>query len=497
MVSWRTGREHRLGAGAFAGAHVVVAGWGMTGQSAATVLADMGAKVTVLNAAPPHNLPDAAASGIEFIIASEARALADRSAHLRANLLIASPGWAPHHPVLSRWGGPVWSDIELAWHIADPATRWLTLTGTNGKTTTIGMVAAILDAAGRSNRVVGNVGVPIVRTVWDARAEGVANLAVELSSFQLHHVHSVSAAAAAVLNLADDHLDWHGGAEEYAGAKARIYTHARAACVYNAQDPATRRMVEEADVVEGARAVGFTLAAPRIGELGIVEGALVDRAFIDSRATHGQIIAEPDDLAHLGGPGGLAPHTLANALAAAALTLADGVSHAHVRTGLANFRSARHRLQPLSDVRGVHFVNDSKATNAHAAAASLSAMEDGRVVWILGGLAKGAEFDDLVRTWAHKLRAAVLIGVDPAPFARAIARHAPSLRRETIDPGHDEIMSEAVRVAHDLARAGDTVLLAPAGASMDQFESYEARGDAFIAAAHALGGAPTTPGAAT
>jgi len=486
MEHWRTGPGIRLGAHAFRGRRVVVAGWGMTGQSAAGVLAEIGAHVTVLGAVAPE--PGSAGPGIEFLIDPDPDDLARKAAHLRSDLLVASPGWPPHHPVLAGWQGPVWSDIELAWHLADPATRWITLTGTNGKTTTVGMVGAILAAAGRNYRVVGNVGVPIVRTVWDARAEQLDNLAVELSSFQLHHVHSVSAVSAAVLNLADDHLDWHGSAENYARAKARIYAHTRAACVYNSDVPATREMVEAADVIDGARAVGFTLATPHVGEVGLVEDALVDRAFISQRRTHGQVIANLGDVPCFADASGLAPHMVANALAAAALTLADGVVHEQVREGLAQFRTAEHRLQRVGQVRGVNFINDSKATNAHAAAASLAGMEEGRVVWILGGLAKGARFDDLVRSRAEKLRGAVIIGTDPEPFSGAIVRHAPKVPTEIIDPGDDEVMIAAVRAAMNLAHAGDTVLLAPAGASMDQFKSYEARGDAFIAAVAALGG---------
>lgn len=478
-----TGRDQQLGAEHFAGLDVVVAGWGMTGRSAASVLAEIGANVTVLNAtAPGGPTPE----GVEFIIEEDPAALAEAARGINSRLLVASPGWPPHHAVLAGWQGQIWSDIELAWHIADPATRWITLTGTNGKTTTVGMVGAILAAAGRNHRIVGNVGVPIVSTVWEARDEHLDNLAVELSSFQLTHVHSVSAVASAVLNLADDHIDWHGSFEEYAAAKARIYARTRTACVYNIDAPATRAMVEGADVLEGARAVGFTFSGPHLSELGVVEDALVDRAFIPNRRTHGQVFADQGTLAHLAGPGGLAPHFIANALAAAALTLADGVTHDEVRRGLMDFHTDPHRMQQLGEVDGVHFINDSKATNAHAAAASLAAMDEGRVVWIAGGLAKGAEFDDLVAAYSGKLRAAVIIGVDHTPFSGAIERHAPHLPTKIIDPGDDDVMLRAVQEAVDLAEAGDTILLAPAGASMDQFASYEARGDAFATAVEHL-----------
>lgn len=473
----------RVGINAFNNQHITVAGWGMTGQSVAGVLLELGARVTVLNAQEPPDRPE----GIEFLTHTDPNELAHLSNGNNTGLLIASPGWPPHHEVISSWQGPIWSDIELAWHISDPHTRWITLTGTNGKTTTIGMVASILKAAGRTYDVVGNVGVPIVSTVWAQRNAPVDNLAVELSSFQLHNVHSISAVSSAVLNFADDHLDWHGSAGAYAEAKAKIYEHTAVACVYNVDVPKTREMVENADVIDGARAIGFTRGTPALAELGVVEESLVDRAYIDNRRTHGQIFANSETLSHLAGPGGIAPHIVDNALAAAALTMADGVTHEQVAAGLREFQPDEHRMQQLGTHAGVHFVNDSKATNAHAAAASLSAMDEGKVVWILGGLAKGAEFDDLVEAYRGKLKAAVIIGVDHEPFSGAIARHAPKIPTEIIDPGNDEIMTAAIHAARRFAEPGDTVLLAPGGASMDQFQSYEKRGEAFAAAVEQIG----------
>ena len=262
------------------------------------------------------------------------------------------------------------------------------------------------------------------------------------------------------------------------------------ACVYNAADDATQRMVEEAEVVDGARAVGFTLAAPRVAQLGLVESHLVDRAFISTRQTHGQVVADLADLSHLapGAAQAVPPHVVANALAAAALARAAGVAPEHVALGLRSYEGGPHRIQLVAEIDGVAYVDDSKATNAHAAAASLASVEPGHAVWIAGGLAKGARFDDLVRDRADRLRAVVVIGVDGEPILDAVARHAPQIPHVRIEPGEHEVMTAAVRAAARLAQPGDTVLLAPACASMDQFSSYAHRGEAFASAARELAG---------
>lgn len=480
----------RLGPGAFADAPVLVAGWGASGRSATAVLTELGARVSVLEQNPPADLAGLP-SAARVIADDDPHRLAERAAAAGARLLIASPGWAPHHPVLralAEAGVPIWSEVELAWHIGSGRTHWLTLTGTNGKTTTVGMLAAVLAAAGRNAPAVGNVGVPIAETVLGARGSDrpLEALAVELSSFQLHYTSSVSAVASAVLNVADDHLDWHGSAAAYAADKGRIHTHTQVACIYNDAVPLTRELVERADVIDGARGIGFALAAPTVGQLGVVETALVDRAFIRERHTSGQVVADLIDLAHLAGPTGLAPHLAADALAAAALARADGVAPEAVAAGLRAYDPGRHRLEDVATIAGVHYVDDSKATNAHAASAALAGHAENSVVWIAGGLAKGARFDELVAAHAHRLRAAVVIGVDAEPFEAALARHAPQIPRVRIDPGDDEVMRSAIRAAADLAQVGDTVLLAPAGASMDQFDDYAARGDAFARAVRDL-----------
>jgi UDP-N-acetylmuramoylalanine--D-glutamate ligase len=464
---------------------VVVAGLGVSGRAAAQVLTGLGATVlTVDDRAEDADVRDMAA------LAADGLAGVD--------VVVVSPGWRPDHPLLvaARAAGvPVWSEVELAWRLrvdraagGGPAP-WLAVTGTNGKTTTVEMLASILRAAGRETAAVGNVGTPVVLA---ARDPGLDVLAVELSSFQLHHTSSMAAQAAAVLNVAADHLDWHGSMDAYAADKGRVYAGVEVACVYNAADPVTEHLVREADVADGAVAVGFTLGAPGVGQVGLVDHVLVDRGFAALRHTHAAELATFDDLAHLAGPDGLAPHVVANALAAASLALAHGVPPEAVAAGLRAYSPGGHRIATVAEVDGVRYVDDSKATNAHAAAAALAAFAPGSVVWVAGGLAKGATFDELVRSRADRLHAVVLIGVDATPLAEALARHAPQVPVVRVDPGDTgTVMTRAVTEARRLAETrasagGTTVLLAPACASMDQFASYAARGDAFAAEVRAL-----------
>lgn len=471
------------GEGAGSPARVLVVGLGVTGRAVRDVLLARGAAVTTV---------DERASDAD---------VADPGAVDPAafDLVVTSPGWPPHHPLLAAAGAagvPVWSEVELAWRLRVDRARgegpapWLVVTGTNGKTTTVGMLSSILTAAGHRAPAVGNVGTPVLHAATDP---DVDVLAVELSSFQLHFTTSMAAHAGAVLNVAPDHLDWHGGMDAYVADKARVYHRAVLACVYDAADPRLERLVADADVEEGARAVGFTRGAPRPGELGVVDGILVDRAFhlpFDAPGRQGSAaeLATLDDLAHLAGPtGAVAPHVVANALAAAALARAWGVPAAAVRDGLRAFPAGAHRSVVVREVDEVAYVDDSKATNAHAAAASLAAYPPGTVVWLAGGLAKGARFEDLVAARADRLRAVVLIGVDASPWADALARHAPAIPVVRVDPTDTgTVMTRAVDAARRLARPGDTVLLAPASASMDQFVSYADRGDRFAQAVRAL-----------
>jgi UDP-N-acetylmuramoylalanine--D-glutamate ligase len=268
---------------------------------------------------------------------------------------------------------------------------------------------------------------------------------------------------------------------DYAADKGRIYESVQRACVYKVADPETERLVREADVVEGARAVGFTLGMPAVGMVGVVEDILADRAFIEQRDTSAAELCTIGDLASP------APHFVANALAAAALARSHGVPQAAVRDGLRAFTPDGHRISVVAERDGVTWVDDSKATNPHAAQSSLMAYDP--VVWVAGGLAKGARFDDLVAAVRGRLRGVVLIGRDRDVIAGALSRHAPDV--PVIVLGGDETgavdgaagaMDRVVEAAAQLSRPGDTVLLAPGCASMDMFTNYAERGDAFAAA---------------
>ncbi|SCG02993.1 UDP-N-acetylmuramoylalanine--D-glutamate ligase [Streptomyces sp. MnatMP-M17] len=460
------------------GKRVTVAGLGVSGVPAARVLRGLGAEVTVVNDGDDER---ARAQAAELEKLGITVRLGDGETLPEATeLVVTAPGWRPDKPLFTAAaaaGVEIWGDVELAWRLRGPdAAPWLAVTGTNGKTTTVRMLASILTAAGLRTAAVGNIGVSLLDAVTGEETYDV--LAVELSSYQLHWAPSLRAHSAAVLNLAPDHLDWHGSMEAYATDKGRIYEGNTVACVYNAADPATEELVRAADVEEGCRAIGFALGTPGPSQLGVVDGILVDRAFVENRRERAQELAQVSDVQPP------APHNIANALAAAALARAFGVGPAAVRDGLRSFRPDPHRIELVAEVAGITYVDDSKATNTHAAEASLAAYDP--IVWIAGGLAKGAAFDELVTASAKRLRGVVLIGADRALIGEALARHAPEVPVVDLDRTDTGAMSAAVREAARLAQPGDTVLMAPACASMDMFANYNKRGEAFADAVHAL-----------
>ncbi len=473
----------------WAGLRVAVLGVGVTGFAAVDTLAELGASVTAV----AEKVDDERRTilGVLGVPIVDARAAEVPAAIIDAELVIASPGLRPDHAWLvaaAERGIPVWGDIELAWRVRDKVREasWILITGTNGKTTTTQLTAHMLREAGYRVAPVGNIGTPVLDAVRDP--EGFDALVVELSSFQLHGLPVDGAGAlwphsAACLNIDDDHLDWHGGADAYRAAKGKVYGNARVAAVYNVEDPATMRLVEEADVVEGCRAIGFSLGVPGPSDVGIVDGVLVDRAFLEQRRDQALELADLGDLE----PAGLrSPHMARNVLAAAALARAFGAEPAHVRDAIRSFRLDRHRTELVAEVDGVRFVDDSKATNPHAAEGSLSAFD--RVVWIVGGLFKGADVAPLVERHASRLVAAIAIGVDREPVRQAFARHAPGIPLVEVDgQDTDAVMRLAVEAAAAHAVPGVTVLLAPAAASMDQFTDYAERGDRFAEAVRERG----------
>ncbi|MCX6502276.1 MAG: UDP-N-acetylmuramoyl-L-alanine--D-glutamate ligase [Microbacterium sp.] len=475
------------------GLRVAVLGLGVTGFSVADTLAELGADVLVVT----ERAEEEYARLLPVIgVALHTGPLDTVPAELRAHdpeVIIASPGFAPTHPVIA-WateaGVPLWGDIELAWRVRDKVLRadgtpadWILITGTNGKTTTTQLTATMLREGGLRAAPCGNIGVPVLDAVRDPA--GFDALVVEVSSHQLwylgltqHADAQVSPLASVCLNLAADHLEWHGSFEAYRDAKALVYRNTRVACVYNKADDATRRMVEDADVVEGARAVGFDLGVPGPSDLGVIEGILVDRAFLEERRTSALEITTVAELAEAGLS---APHVVANILAASALARAAGVEPADIRAALRAFRLDAHRIEIVAVADGITWVDDSKATNPHAAASSLTAFPG--AIWVVGGLLKGVDISELVASRGPGAKAVVVIGVDRDPITAAFARHAPDVPLFEVDHAETEdVMARVVELALEVARDGDVVLLAPAAASFDQFSSYADRGRSFARA---------------
>jgi UDP-N-acetylmuramoylalanine--D-glutamate ligase len=437
------------------GSTLLVLGAGVTGTSTAKYLRSTGATVEVIDekgvASARTDL-----SGLELS---------------RFKLAIVSPGWRLDNPIVNQIraaGIPIISEIDLAWRIKcelRPDQRWLALTGTNGKTTTVQMAAAIIEKAGRRVAACGNVGEPVIETVTERDLE---ILVIELSSFQLAWSDEAHFAAAAILNIADDHLDWHGDFASYAGAKFKLAEHSDLV-IANHDDQAIRERLGGVTT----RLITYTLATPAPHQIGLVENLIVDRAFPSGDA---EVLFELGDLAQA------VPHQLANAMAAAALARSVGVTDEAIRTALREFKVDHHRLETISEVDGITWIDDSKATNPHAALAALRSQLSS--IWIAGGLSKGADMDPLVRDAAGRIKAAILIGTDAPKIADSLSRLAPQI------PVHQiafelrglELMRAVVGLAREIAKPGDVVLLAPACASMDQFTNYAERGELFARA---------------
>ncbi|MFM9921129.1 UDP-N-acetylmuramoyl-L-alanine--D-glutamate ligase [Lacisediminihabitans sp. H27-G8] len=460
----------------WAGLRVAVLGLGMTGFSVADTLAELGAELVVLADRADGEIADL------LDVIGVRLAVAELETELEAfapELVVVSPGFAPSHPLVA-WstgaGVPVWGDVELAWRLRDRSGRvaeWIAITGTNGKTTTTQLTTAMLVAGGKRAIACGNVGVPVLDAVRDPI--GFDALVVELSSFQLHYLQSMSAWSSVCLNVADDHLDWHGSAAAYRVAKGSVYERTRVACVYNLEDDTTRELVEEAEVVEGCRAIGFGRGLPGPSDVGLVDEIVVDRAFLADRWRSATEITTVHELETVGLG---SPHMIANVLAASALARSFDVSPADIRAALRAFRMDHHRTETILDRDGIRWVNDSKATNPHAAQAALESFDS--VVWVVGGLLKGVDVTELVSANRARLRAVVLIGADRSALREAFLRHAPSLPVFEVDTADTkEVMPTVVRLAVAVAQPGDTVLLAPAAASMDQFTDYADRGNRF------------------
>jgi UDP-N-acetylmuramoylalanine--D-glutamate ligase len=387
------------------------------------------------------------------------------------DLAIISPGWKPTHPLIEKLrakGTELISELDFSWLVKEelaPGQKWVALTGTNGKTTTVQMVQSIFEASGVSGIACGNVGEPVIEVL--ASGKNYDFLALELSSFQLEWSHLPRFVASALLNIAPDHIDWHGSFDSYADAKMKLLDFSEIVILNSSDSESVLR-----SSAWGGRKVFCVLDTPAANELGLVENLLIDRAF-GSNPQQAVAFAELADITPT------VPHNVSNAMAAAGLALAIGISHEDIRKGLSAFKVDSHRLEVVLEKDGITWVDDSKATNPHAACAAL--LSHLSSVWIAGGLAKGASMDDLVSRTAKRIKNAILIGQDCDLIADALDKHAPHVRyfRVDFDGDPENLMRSVVSKAQELAQSGDTVLLAPACASMDQFKDYAERGDIF------------------
>ena len=446
------------------GKRILVAGAGVTGGACARALSKRGSVVTIV---------DEKVSALEeFSVISPASV-----DFANFDLLLVSPGWREDHPVVlaaRKARIALINEVDLAWSFKEPGQKWIALTGTNGKTTTVELAAAMLRAGGLTALACGNVGTTVIETVESG--ENYDFLVLELSSFQLHWLEDAQFLSSAILNIAEDHVDWHGSFDAYAKAKISILDKSITA-ILNGDDG---EIVSRTTHWQG-RKVFFSLDTPAPGEIGVVEELLVDRAFV-ADPQEAAMISELVEVTPT------VPHSVSNALAAAGLARTAGVSHEAIRVAITEFTPGRHRIEKVLEKDGITWINDSKATNPHAASASI--MSALSVIWIAGGLAKGATMGELVQRIKARVRVAILIGEDRELIATALSEQAPHIEIIRVDTPaqytkggeNNALMEDVIRRAQERAQSGDTVLLAPACASMDQFLSYGDRGDRFTAA---------------
>ena len=379
------------------------------------------------------------------------------------------------HPAILKLksaGTKVIGEIDFAWQVKQvlaPNQKWIALTGTNGKTTTIKMIESIFQAAKVNGVACGNVGQTVISSVCVEKPFDY--LAIELSSFQIQWSELPRYQSVAILNIAEDHIDWHGSFEDYAAAKLKLLKQAEKSFV-NKSDPELVKRVGKETVI------WFSLETPNPNELGLVENLLIDRTFSPTPSQANEI-AELVDITPT------APHNVLNALAASALVLSIGINYEAIKLGLRNFSPDHHRMELVLSKNEINWIDDSKATNPHAAAASL--LSYFQIIWIAGGLAKGASMDELVSRCAKRIKSVILIGQDRELISDAFAKFSPATEIIRVDQSTDskQLMNDVVMQAIKLAKPGDTVLLAPACASMDQFDSYVERGQLFAQAVKA------------
>jgi len=444
---------------------VLVVGAGRSGVAAAELLAGLGRAVFLSDSKAAHELvglESALRAGAEFLAAPQS------PEHLAGvDLLIKSPGVPGEAPLLAAAraaGISVWSEVELAYALV--SAPFSAVTGTNGKTTTTALLGHMFEAAGRAVKVLGNIGTPITSMVRGLDED--QELVVELSSFQLEDVHEFRPAAGVLLNLTPDHLDRHSTMERYLACKANMFARQGPEdwAVFNLADPVAAGLGREVAAREGGpRVVYFS-----------TEGPAGANAWFDGSRLHlfggGEVPVESIPLRGL--------HNMENCLGASTVALARGVPAEAVQESLRTFPGVAHRLQPAGVVRGVAYVNDSKATNVEATLRALDAYPVGTHL-ILGGRDKASDYRPIARACAHGCSGVYLVG-EAAPLIRdAFERVRMEEGFESVPiPSDEGDMGRAVSAAAAAAVPGETVLLAPACASFDQYSDFEERGRHFV-----------------
>lgn len=470
---------HRAGGGA-AGhgtglpadvSRILVLGASRSGSAAAAGVRALGLDVVLSDRKEASAIPgleQLIATGVEF--RTEERLASDWP---DVQLVIKSPG-VPNQAWMvgaaRDRGLPVWSEIELAYALLPNAFD--AVTGTNGKTTTTALLGHLFESAGRPVRVLGNIGTAVTSVVGSAAPD--EELVVEVSSFQLEDVHSFRPAAGVFLNLTPDHLDRHGSMEGYLACKATLFARQGPGdvAVLNLADPAVAAL---------GRGLREKPQGPRVSFFAVSPDTEWHGARPDSWVEAGWLVLEHERLLPADGLRIPGRHNLENALAAAAAALGRGVPRAAVAEGLRTFRGVPHRLEPVDTVAGVLYVNDSKATNVDATLTALRAYPEGTHL-ILGGRDKASDYRPVARACARGCRGVYLIGEATPLVADAFAQVRGEEGMASVpQPMECDDLETAVRTAVSRARSGETVLLAPACASFDQYSGFEERGDHFRA----------------
>lgn len=453
---------------------ILVTGAGISGVGIARLLADL--NVDVLIADANETARDRAMEVADVAGIHPDQALAELS---RFSCVVTSPGWRPDTPLLQAAqaaGLEALGDVELCYRldrasVFGPPRTWMVVTGTNGKTTTTSMLASIMQHAGYQAEAVGNIGVSVAEAI--SAPQRIDVLVAELSSFQLHWSSQLVPDVGVLLNLAEDHIDWHGSMAAYAAAKAKVL--AAPLAIAGLDDALVQQYVT-------TPVMGFTMHPPQAGQVGVTNGTIVDNLHGTPRSIVPVAGLEPP------GPAGIYD---ALAATAAAVALVPDLQPSVIAQALQSFKVAGHRGQQVAEARGIVAIDNSKATNPHAADSALAGHDS--VIWVAGGQLKGAEVDDLVARHAHRLKAVALMGVDRNIIRESVEKHAPGVPIFVTDDTDPQSAMDAVCAwAVTQASSGDAIVLAPAAASLDMYTGMGQRGVLFAesVSAHLGGVAP-------